>query len=159
MHTVLLSPESNLLWPLSAVCPWLSLCKLILEHLYLVLPDTLTHTLFQWDGVLWLGQPGCTISCNAAHWLAHTCYCSDGGKPQTRGRNDCSWRAGVRMEGRDWFVLSPPAHCCYCECQTQSAISDLFMWSGGVVKKMVVQWIQSLTVLSLLFISFFLLLS
>lgn len=42
-HTVFLSSEGSLLCPLCAGCPWASVCKLTLGHLYLVPLETHTH--------------------------------------------------------------------------------------------------------------------
>lgn len=136
---------------LCAVCPWVSLCKLTLDELYLVLLRTHTcaHT-HCGSEMLWLGQLGYMISCNAAHRLARTCYRGDGRKPPDK------WKEWLRLErlGSGWRAgigsfQSPPAHCCYCDCQVESLISDLFMWSRVVVET---YWSSPVFALSLLFI-------
>lgn len=110
MHTVLLSPESNLLWPLSAVCPWLSLCKLILEHLYLVLPDTLTHThCFNEMEYCDLGSPAVRSHVTLhTGWLTHVTVVTVVNLRQEEGMTAAGglgseWRAGIGS-----FCLHPP---------------------------------------------------
>lgn len=68
-HTILLHPSSNLLCPLCAVCPCVSLCMLTWEHLYLVQPDSVSHlhtVSTRWSSV----TRACMFSCDTAHRLA-----------------------------------------------------------------------------------------
>lgn len=64
---------------------------------------------------------GSELSCN---YLTHVTVAVN-----SRQEEDCGCRVGVRIEGRDWMIPSPPALCCYRDCQTPS-LTCLFALMG-----------------------------